>query len=298
MSKWLNNLHQENSKLRNEITRLRSTLQNASYTLRSKSPERNSKSPNDSQKENYIKNLKKKIEIGLFSPGKLPKHTTIPNQKQLGTQIIKQKNSYTLENLKISGKDKKLIKSIDSSEYSIQPSKVLLESLKKNINTLSNNITYRDSFRSFQENVKINEKNPENRRLIDSFESYYESEEENLAKFGKCELSYIKYSEDHKKGSRRREKIMLEEIESLRRENSLLKSKIQSVSNKKTLKSTTTRGRTCSRISQKSSYMRSCRSLMSTRKKHCKKCDALLSKGFSTTLCIKHGPKNKKSLKY
>jgi hypothetical protein len=63
------------------------------------------------------------------------------------------------------------------------------------------------------------------RTLQDSFESYYESEEENLSHKGKCQLSFAEYKQDHQKGTRRKEKeLLLQEIENLRAENLKLKS--------------------------------------------------------------------------
>ena len=153
----------------------------------------------------------------------------------------------------------------------------------------------------------------DSRPLKESFDSYYESEEENISQFGKCELSYKEYREDHEAGARRQKRQMLEEIENLRKENSVLKCKIQELaknsngniikSNIKRTQFSSARGRTCSRSSNRSNNVhrstsirsnnmrRSCASLISLRKKYCKKCDALLSKGFSTSLCGKHGSK-------
>ncbi|CAG9310542.1 unnamed protein product [Blepharisma stoltei] len=80
----------------------------------------------------------------------------------------------------------------------------------------------RDNFESPEFSKKFKNKNPE-RALKDSFDSYYESEQENLDKSGKCELSFHDYEKDHERGSRRKERNLLQEIESLRDENKKLR---------------------------------------------------------------------------
>lgn len=139
------------------------------------------------------------------------------------------------------------------------------------------------------------------RPLMESFESYYQSEEDNLSKYGKCELSYIDYRKDHEIGSRRRERKMQEQIEGLKKENFILKLKIKKFcennsndkKNKK-VQAVSARGRSYSRsTNRKSSANRSCISAISLRRKPCKLCTALLHKGLPTSFCRKHAKKSR-----
>ena len=84
--------------------------------------------------------------------------------------------------------------------------------------------------------VKVSNREQKDRSLIESFESYYESEEENIEKLGKTQLSYQIYKESHEKGSRRREKILLERVQEIQKENSLLKIKLNKLMKKKKVK--------------------------------------------------------------
>lgn len=78
----------------------------------------------------------------------------------------------------------------------------------------------------------------QNRTLEDSFESYYESEEENISRDGKAQLSFVEYKLDHEKGTRRKDReLLLKEIDILRQENLQLKAQLTKSSRKKTGKS-------------------------------------------------------------
>ena len=70
------------------------------------------------------------------------------------------------------------------------------------------------------------------RSLIESFESYYESEEENIDRQGHTELSYQTYKEEHQKGSRRREKDLAQQLEQLKLVNAQLHRQLKQLQKK------------------------------------------------------------------
>ena len=319
MSKFVNNLHRENSRLRDEISKLRRSLQEINSNLGSKSPVVHKKPEKDSvlsslNKQNMIKNLKKNIEAGIFTPAKLPNHLQSKNNTKNCCKNIPIRKSDSLKenSLKVVSNEES-IKKIEVKHLDSVPKSPKIDTNidKKEENTHnfdkpkmiaepsdSKNCKNSENLSNSEPKQKVSSnKDPKQRTLQDSFQSYYESEEENIEKFGKCELSYIKYREDHDKGSRRREKKLFEEIQNLKNENSSLKSKIKDLCSKeknepKRPKGATTRGRSHSRSSQNVPYLKKCSvSLISLRKKYCKMCDALLSKGFSTSFCKKHGVK-------
>jgi hypothetical protein len=108
------------------------------------------------------------------------------------------------------------------------------------------------------------------RGLLDSFESYYESEEENLDKNGKVELSYLQYKRNHEKGSRRRSKVQ-ETLENKEEEKVKEKTRKISGNRKRSFK--------ISNISVEDLVFR---------KANCRICDQFLHQGLSSTKCRKH----------
>jgi regulator of replication initiation timing len=272
MNNSVKTLHDQNLRLRNEIQKLKSSIRELSgstcRSLNNESKELPPQKLSALQKENLIENLKKQIEN--------VKKPSNPSPKQALQEIKEVK----WKNLPPSGK---VYTSSNCSErVSMRASKAVQENLSK-ISKLSESHSSKGQAPSLSHSKHA--------RLLDSFQSYYESEEENLSKFGKCELSYIEYKKDHEKGARRKERKMQEEIEELRKENSELKLRLQKFGLKTKEKSgpalsVTPRKRSSSRISQKS--FRTCRSSNSFRRKPCLKCVSLLAKGFSTAHCNKH----------
>lgn len=137
-----------------------------------------------------------------------------------------------------------------------------------------------------------NKENTE-RPLADSFQSFYESEQENIENSGKAQLSYQQYKEEHQKGSRRRN--MLLQLQILQNENSELNNKLTSLARSRTAKSVTPLRKSPALRTPKgatrtprSVSVSSC-SVTPRRNKHCKFCDVLLSRGYSTRGCTKHG---------
>ena len=192
MQTTVKTLHEKNIRLRNEIQNLKSSLRelNSSSRARQFSSVITPKSPNlsKSKKENLIQNLKQQIQnMQPSNPSKSRSPKPLQESKW--------------KNLPPSGK---IYSSSNNSErFSMRASKALQENLKK--------------IEKVNESQKENEKS--HQRLVDSFQSYYESEEENLEKFGKCQFSYIEYKKEHEQGARRRDRKMQEEIEKLRKEN-------------------------------------------------------------------------------
>lgn len=291
MSNHVKSLHDQNSRLRNEIKRLRNSIRDLSNSARQDSDCKNKESNlTKSQKENILNDLKNQITQAK-NPNKASNWKKLPPTWKPSSS------------------------SNNSEQVSVRAGKEVQENLKKieKLSGFGNSGKFKISENC--KNVDLHS------RLIDSFQSYYESEEENLNKFGKCELSYAEYKKDHEKGSRRKEKVMAEEIEMLRKENSNLKEKLQKVVRGKigktadvgkitkikdvintksirsfphqgiilkTAYSVTPRPRSSSRLSGKS--FRTSSSFLSSRRKHCRKCTALLAKGFSTVHCTKHNP--------
>lgn len=271
MQSTVKTLHEKNIRLRNEIQNLKSSLRELNSSSRASqfSSAITPKSPilSKSKKENLIQNLKQQIE-------------NIQSSKPSKSRSPKPLQESKWKNLPPTGK---IYSSSNNSErFSMRTSKAAQENIKK--------------IEKLNESYKNNENS--HKRLVDSFQSYYESEEENLEKFGKCQFSYIEYKKEHEQGARRRDRKMQEEIEKLRQENSELKLKLAKVFDRnhvvreKSAKSVTPRRRSTSRTSNKTEKsFRTCRSFNSFRRKHCVKCTALLAKGFSTSHCNKH--KNK-----
>lgn len=125
-----------------------------------------------------------------------------------------------------------------------------------------------------KENPKKLEKKifcPEGERpLLESFESYYESEEENIEKNGKCELSYLAYKVNHARGSRRNSRHS--QISDL----SLATPKTSFSGNISRFR----------RSSVKSSSVLD--EILNIKAKNCEKCDELLYKGLPSNRCRKH----------
>ena len=115
------------------------------------------------------------------------------------------------------------------------------------------------------------------RALLESFESYYLSEEDNIEGSGQAELSYLAYKHQHSKGSRRRRRSLLEHIVKLQIENSRLKQVIHN---------TRPRSRSKRRTSTRRSSIRHANPRQrSTRRQPCRACA-----GLCQHACSKHKP--------
>lgn len=107
------------------------------------------------------------------------------------------------------------------------------------------------------------------RPLLESFESYYESEEENLEKNGKCELSYLAYKVNHARGSRRNSRFtQVSDYSTHSPKLSIFSHKIKS-----------------RKSSVKSSVLDE---ILNGKQKNCEICDKLLYKGLPSSKCRKH----------
>ena len=108
------------------------------------------------------------------------------------------------------------------------------------------------------------------RPLLESFESYYESEEENIDKSGKCELSYLAYKVNHTRGSRRNSRHSQISDLSLSTPKTSFSGNIGK-SRRSSVKSTSTLD-----------------AILNNRPKNCGVCDELLYKGLPSNRCRKH----------
>lgn len=122
----------------------------------------------------------------------------------------------------------------------------------------------------------------EERGLLESFESYYESEEENLEKAGKCELSYAQYKNFHVRGSRRNSKMKTEENDNKLVQDDFLASKCQDCKHDHQQKPKI-RTRKGSRVSSGSTLEE-----LILRKFNCRVCDQFLYQGLPSSKCRKH----------
>lgn len=197
-------LQSENAKLREEIKKLQGALKEINNDLPI------------SKTESYVSNkeirydLRKEVEDSLNS---FKNSQSTAQKKEAGTNPV----SFDLlpENLQSSSKH--------SFMQSPSDEKSNLISLFKT--TSEDRIVH--TFESPDFPKKIKSSLNQERNLKDSFDSYYESEQENLDKSGRCELSFQDYDNDHEKGSRRKERNLLTEIETLRNENSSLRNKLK-----------------------------------------------------------------------
>ncbi|CAG9314418.1 unnamed protein product [Blepharisma stoltei] len=342
----MNKLQVENHKLRQEIQKLKGQLKEINVNCLSSSLQHENwnrrKSPlaADERRAFLRKEIELKLSQGIYTQAKYPS-----NRKN------KLSNSFTEKVSKSSVEISRVFaeRITPSNETRIKAAKNLCqtdlsspqETIKCDIKDIAmenseNTIKRSDLNTSTKKTLQSNSESFSNeeigRTLKDSFDSYYESEKENLDNEGKCELSYAVYENNHQKGSRRRERNLLKEIDILREENNRLREKLHSefkakdtinlLKNRKTVRneannvnqkflkrerrSITPRGR-----SREKERDRSCKcfvpyrsvsaksfkkySLTPTRSKHCSNCDSLLSLGVSTKECPRHMkiPKNR-----
>lgn len=108
------------------------------------------------------------------------------------------------------------------------------------------------------------------RPLLESFESYYESEEENIEKNGKCELSYLAYKTNHARGSRRNSRFTQISENSTHTPKTSFFSDITKKSRRSSVKSSVFD------------------EILNGKQKNCEICDKLLYKGLPSSKCRKH----------
>ncbi|OMJ82518.1 hypothetical protein SteCoe_16738 [Stentor coeruleus] len=266
MSNWLECLKNENTKLKKEAKTLRDNLKLV-------------------KEYNYLKR-KKELLLSRVSYGSSNDFSNRPTE-----------TSQTHRKTKSSTRDKENLvsKSTKSTKGKSFNLKVCEDCISKIFECpkerLLLNGLYKPRTSSRAEGIKDNNVDvavfkEQERDLLESFESYYQSEEENIDKNGKCELDYILYKSNHIRGSRREQRSK----ESL--------TQMFTESNHGELPARCTRTEVSTR-SLKNPSLKSqslhptkptklLRSLFSQRKNPCKTCDFLLSQGYKTTLCSKH----------
>lgn len=132
--------------------------------------------------------------------------------------------------------------------------------------------------------------NKEHKKLVDSLQSYYESEQPNLQITGKCKQNYINFKLNYAKSKKTKKNRLKREIRSLKKQNCCLKEQIRSLSNKKckSNKSLTPNARWASRNSPANTgRYKQCDSSQ-TYRKPCVECTDLLACGLSSGHCIEH----------
>lgn len=305
-----------NSRLRSEIIKLKNELRDLNSNKYLEKNKQRKKSPLSRTERQAF--LKKEIEHslcpGIIKLGKMHSHKKIfINKSTSNCNIIDSLENPSLNNLKS-------ISNQESGNDSFQKiERYPLTKIKhdvSNMNILGETLNRSEIKHSRYGSNGMLEVDNKERTLIDSFNSYYDSEQENLDKEGKCELSFQIYESVHTKGVRRRERRLLQEIESLREENTRLRDKLhnelrakytlnllKSENNRRFAdrnqiqktkqKSITPRGRqssvSCKHLGFYRDYSSKLyRSLTPTRMKHCMNCTSLLSLGLSTSSCLKH----------
>jgi hypothetical protein len=273
MSIGFNRLKAENAKLRSEIRRLKYSLRGYSGDTSYKSSSSILKESNRSHSNYRPRSSPKLLDLKYESRkrGRSPLSTLQPKSRE---DIIPTPSISTFDTHN----------SIYSTKRNMS-SQSKVESVSKDI------LPKKEDLSPF-------------RTLKDSFDSYYDSEEENLDRIGKCELSFMEYQQVPK-GERRKERSLSKWVEELKQENEELKQKLENrkvpklkiSKRKKSSRRSTSRGSLPTTPNSRSSR-RSKRSMHllfnkspSNRHIHCKICTQLLAKGYSTWFCSKHGKK-------
>lgn len=281
-------LHEENSKLRQEIRK----LQEALHTMKvegteAKSPVRSPRWRLDEEKrEALASEIREKVERGIFDPPKTPRGR---GREREGKRSRSTSRELTLRTLPRDSSSSELhhelseeISGIEASLDTIQSAKPELgPSLRQELENLRKSVK-----RFASKSPKAGGKNE--RKSTEEGEEYEDREE---------------------KGTN---KTLAQQIEALRVENERLRAKLVSQPAKSPRPKASSRSRSNSNTPSrsprpKSPYSRSpssrtprsgtspsarsSHSKSPLRYKHCKVCDYLLSKGFSTVYCSKHGSK-------
>lgn len=266
MSNWLDCLKNENTKLKKEAKTLRDNLKLV-------------------KEYNYLKR-KKEILLSRVSYGSSNDFSDRPTE-----------TSQTHRKAKSSTRDKENLRSknINSAKGKTFKLKVCQDCISKILECpkerLLVNELYKPRVNSRAKGIKDNSVDvvvfkEQERNLLESFESYYQSEEENIDKNGKCELDYILYKSNHIRGSRReqRSKGSLTQMFTESNQTELATRCTRTEASARSLKNSSLKSQSL----HPSEPTKILRSLFSQRKNPCKTCDFLLNQGNKTTLCSKH----------
>jgi hypothetical protein len=240
----------ENQRLKREIRHFQRALQEVTNQSRP-----SSRYPLSATRKEALRTaIQAKVQIGLFSPPKIPRSLTTRRGRE--------------------GKRRDIGKELTSDLSRIESS---LEAIQVQNPTLKPAL--KEEFSALRESLEVLI-TTQNRTMKDSFESYYNSERENIEEQGKPELSFEDYEKAHNKGERRLNRSLAAQIKQLRCENTRLKDM---------LNRTEKQGERGTKVGE-NTWKRSERSPLGyTRGRgHCEGCDFLLSRGLSTTRCRRH----------
>ena len=276
-------LHEENSKLRQEIRKLQAALR----TMKVDEGENSTKSPvrsprwkmDEERREEIVRETMEKVGRGVFEPPKQPVRGR--NRERSGSRSMSRDNS--LPKLPSSDLHSDLSQELSGIEASLDTIQSVNPGLAPSLKS---------------ELAKL-------RKSVKRFTSKSPSREETTSR---------KETEEWEETVKGR--TLAEQIEALRIENEYLRGKLAGKPSGSAMKSpkrkTTERSRSNSPTPSKSPRCRSpysrspsgrtprastspggrsSRSKSPLRHRHCKVCDYLLSKGFSTVYCSKHGSK-------
>ena len=242
-------LKRENQQLRREIQHFQRILQEItvnSGTFRA----------NSTRRDTLKANIRAKVENGEFSPPKDTRNRAILRKKRenkekkegMKGEIGKELTS-DLSRIEIS------LNTLEGENPGLKPA------LKEEITALRESLEALISTHS--------------RTMKDSFESYYNSERENIEINGKPELSFEEYQREHSKGERRKNRDLSSQIKRLKSENERLRNVLEKTEKRGK------RGRKTCRMP--------CRVPSRTPpRSSCHGCDFLLSRGLSSTRCRLH----------
>lgn len=208
-------------------------------------------------KENAAEWIKLQVDNGIFFPGKVIMNKR-PLNRSLKPQLLSPKNPLKPQDTNITPKSATKSPANNENSKKIQFSSPVFSK--------------------------------EHKKLVDSLQSYYESEKPNLQITGKCKQNYINYKLNYSKCKKNKKNRLKREIRSLKKQNCCLKEKIQSLSSKKNKpnKSLTPNARWASRNSPNNTgRFKQCESSQ-TYRKPCVECTDLLAYGLSSGHCIEH----------
>lgn len=122
----------------------------------------------------------------------------------------------------------KVIKSKSPKSYRLNSSRVQKKDLKSSRSSKDTSLSPQRTSRARSSRERIDYCSPvfkrERKNLIDSFQSYYDSEKENLEILGHCEFSYVDFKLNHREIKRKR---MIMKRKELRLQNDFIRKRIK-----------------------------------------------------------------------
>lgn len=280
-------LHEENSKLRQEIRKLQEALRTLKVEgTEAKSPVRSPRwRLDEEQREALESQIREKVERGIFDPPKTPRGR---GREREGGRSRSTSHERTLRTLPRDSSSSELHQELSEELTGIEASLDTIQSAKPELGP---------SLRQELENL---------RKSVKQFAS------KSPKAAGRKERKSTDDGEYEGKEERNAGKTLAQQIEALRLENERLRAQLVSQPVKSPRPQASSRSRSGSNTPSKSPRprspysrspssrtlrpgtspsARSSHSRSPLRYRHCKVCDYLLSKGFSTVYCSKHGSK-------